>query len=378
MYQRYQNLWHDYVRHKKIKDEFNDVGLTAFFKSIKSKYAASTLWVIYSCINSYMIDTYGCTMKSLARLNKYLKTETSDYVVKKSKTFSAEQIHEVIRQCMCSTNDPKKTLIGICIAIMYYGLLRMNEAYLIQVEDVRIVGERDDKKIQVTFDHKRKRKNEGFTYYVPSVYLPLFQRYMTELQTKNVKTKCFLRNWNVKARKRIQKSGENLVKNLHKDACKMLNISSKKYTTHCWRRSAATNLADRGVSFINLKRHGQWKSDSVVEGYIANSEPIRRERETCLLPANLEPTNMFVTETPNDLETFVDLNGFSQIYDEDLDTNNIHQPIVVFSQENNEVQVPQTDKVSDVGTKEKDGKMKPSDVFGNGNSFQNCSFVFHM
>ena len=123
-----------------------------------------------------------------------------------------------------------------------------------------------------------------------------------------------------------------------------------------------------------MKRHGQSKSDSVVKGYIANSEPIRRERETCLLPANLAPTNT----SPTDLETFVDLNGFSQIYDEDLDTNEIQQPLMVLSQENNDVHVPQVDKVSDVGTKEKDGKMKPSEVFGNGNSFQNCSFVFHM
>ena len=56
MYKHYQNLWHDYVCRKKIKEEFNDVALTAFSNSIKTKYAASTLWVIYSCINSYMID----------------------------------------------------------------------------------------------------------------------------------------------------------------------------------------------------------------------------------------------------------------------------------------------------------------------------------
>ena len=44
----YQNLWHDYVCRKKIKEEFNNVALTAFFNSIKTKYAAGTLWVIYS------------------------------------------------------------------------------------------------------------------------------------------------------------------------------------------------------------------------------------------------------------------------------------------------------------------------------------------
>ena len=58
-------------------------------------------------------------------------------------------------------------------------------------------------------------------------------------------------------------------------ACEILRIDAQGFASHCWRRSAATNLADAGVSFINLKRHGQWASDAVVEGYIANSRPIR-------------------------------------------------------------------------------------------------------
>ena len=38
---------------------------------------------------------------------------------------------------------PQKTLLGNYIAIMYYSLLQMKEAYLIKVEDVRIMGEED-------------------------------------------------------------------------------------------------------------------------------------------------------------------------------------------------------------------------------------------
>ena len=45
------------------------------------------------------------------------------------------------------------------------------------------------------------------------------------------------------------------------------------------------NLADAGVSFINLKQHEQWASNRVVEGYIANSLPIHQECLNCLLPA---------------------------------------------------------------------------------------------
>ena len=68
---------------------------------------------------------------------------------------------------------------------------------------------------------------------------------------------------------------------------------------------------------------------------------------------------------PTDLETFIDLNGFSQIYDNELDTTENQQPLMVYSQENNmDVDVTQVAKVSDVGTKEKEGKLKPSEVFG--------------
>ena len=98
MYKHYQNLWHDYFCHKKIKEEFNNVALTAFFNSM-----------IYSCINSYMIDQYGCNLTRLVRLTRHLKMETSHYVSKKSQTFTAEQIHEVISHCMCAEiNDPKE------------------------------------------------------------------------------------------------------------------------------------------------------------------------------------------------------------------------------------------------------------------------------
>ena len=63
----------------------------------------------------------------------------------------------------------------------------------------------------------------------------------------------------------------------------ILNKPDNNYNSHIWRRSAATNFSDAGVSLINLKRHGQWVFDSVVEGYIANSQPLCQEQLCCLL-----------------------------------------------------------------------------------------------
>ena len=75
-----------------------------------------------------------------------------------------------------------------------------------------------------------------------------------------------------------------MINMLHKVACKILKKSPNPYTSHTWRWSAATKLADAGVSFINIKWHGQWLSDSVDKGYIANSKPLRDERLHCLMP----------------------------------------------------------------------------------------------
>ena len=139
-----------------------------------------------------MIDKYGTNLKRMVWLTKYIKTETLHYVAKKSKTFSAEQIHDVILHCMFSGNrDPKVMLYGVCIAVMYYGLIRMNEAYLVQVKDVKIVGEEDFKKIQINFDYQQKRKNNGFTYYIPSIFEAV--RTMDDLHQKGSNNKIAAR-----------------------------------------------------------------------------------------------------------------------------------------------------------------------------------------
>ena len=92
------------------------------------------------------------------------------------------------------------------------------------------------------------------------------------------------KNWKNKGKRRIQNTGKHTVNKLHKVACELLKCPETGYTSHTWRWSAATNLANAGVSFIHLKYHRQWISCSVVEGYTANSRPLGNERLHCLMP----------------------------------------------------------------------------------------------
>ena len=72
----------------------------------------------------------------------------------------------------------------------------------------------------------------------------------------------------------------------HASYCCLQNLEKFKigYSSQFWRRSIATNLANAGVSLLHLKRHGQWDSGRKVEGYMANSLPLRQELLNCLLP----------------------------------------------------------------------------------------------
>ena len=114
-----------------------------------------------------------------------------------------------------------------------------------------------------------------------------------------------------------------------------------------------------------------------LTGYITNSEPIRKERETCFLPASLAQQQPTI---PTDLETLTDLNRFSQIYEADLEVHsNEQEPLLVLSQDvGNEVGTDQVATEGEVVVKETKGKVVPTEVFGNGATFNNCSFVFNM
>ena len=152
---------------------------------------------------------------------------------------------------------------------MYYGLLCCSDVLKICYADAQF-----DKKgrIEVSFDHARKRKNPGFTYLIPSLYGKLFQKYNKQLLESILPSDTYLRKYVKQFNCRKTVIGPRAVSKFVNICCEILHRDPVEYTGHAFRHSAATNLADAGVSFVNLKRHGQWKSDSVAEGYIANSK----------------------------------------------------------------------------------------------------------
>jgi len=102
--------------------------------------------------------------------------------------------------------DPKKELGAVAILLSYYGLLRMADLMKVTKKDVSYdVRERC---WRVDFNHDRKRRNNGLTYLIPNDYNHIMQQYYIHLSDHDKKKQLheprFLRNWNVKAKMRIQ------------------------------------------------------------------------------------------------------------------------------------------------------------------------------
>ncbi|RVE53695.1 hypothetical protein evm_001587 [Chilo suppressalis] len=66
--------------------------------------------------------------------------------------------------------------------------------------------------------------------------------------------------------------GQNKIGSIPREIATFLGLLEPPlYTGHCFRRTSATLLAESGADLLSLKRHGGWKSNSVVEGYIEDS-----------------------------------------------------------------------------------------------------------
>lgn len=61
------------------------------------------------------------------------------------------------------------------------------------------------------------------------------------------------------------------------------------FTGHCFRRSSATAYANATGDKVGLKRLGGWRSDSVVERYIAESEHEKKKQALALGPEDERP-----------------------------------------------------------------------------------------
>lgn len=67
--------------------------------------------------------------------------------------------------------------------------------------------------------------------------------------------------------------GKNKIREIPKTVAAYLNLNDPdKYTGHCFSRSSATALSASGANLTMVQQLGSWRSASVAQSYIENSE----------------------------------------------------------------------------------------------------------
>ena len=193
---------------------------------------------------------------------------------------SKEQLQRVLTECF-DPSVPDDLLAIITIILMYSGLLRQSEVHAIEVKDVKV--DRRAKSVAVDFKHETKFRSRGFGFMVPKQAFPWFDSYIRQLaKSKNSKVPLgktqFLKNFNKTTKRRYQNMGRDRHNTILRRIEAFLGLEEKSLTAHCYRRSAATELANSGISLLGLKRAGRWRTLQSAEEYLEHSLPVQRDR----------------------------------------------------------------------------------------------------
>ncbi len=170
----------------------------------------------------------------------------------------------------------------LMVIISIYGGLRNSELRALKFRDLRVqtIGT-EILNISISIrEHKTKKNNEdAFSFLLspnqekPSMCpIRLYQRYISHWDYIPNSDDDLWKNMNAKQAKITLKSmnmGKNSVGKIGVAVAERLGLPEyKRYSSHCLRRSAATLLANSGISLLSLKEWGRWKSSTVAQGYI--------------------------------------------------------------------------------------------------------------
>ena len=233
--------------------------------------ASSSLWTIYSMINSVSKGKYSFSLKQYCRVTILLKSFDID-IKQKANVFSTSNIQQFLLDADSSTPYwiVRKTIV--CLA--YYGGLRHTEMMDIQIE----LCESTSEGIYVTHSRAKQRSDKRSSrFLVPrtddSRSADIVDQYIGTIKEKLGKFTGRLL-WTGNAKFFInQPMGRNMVAKVPSDMAERLQLDTPGgYTFHSYRRSAATAVADAGATSEQMRDFFGWANTNMTAEYISTSK----------------------------------------------------------------------------------------------------------
>ncbi|CAK1587693.1 unnamed protein product [Parnassius mnemosyne] len=163
---------------------------------------------------------------------------------------------------LLSTLSDAVKIVALIFGVV--GAFRREELGNITLKDIEAHG----KMLLIKIPNTKNKIPRSFV--VEGDFLRIMQKYMNQ-RSQKAKTDRFFQNYQ-KGKCTAQAIGINKSGNMPKEIATFLSLpDAEYYTGHSFRRTSATLLADSGANLTSLKRLGDWKSDKIAEGYIADS-----------------------------------------------------------------------------------------------------------
>jgi integrase len=265
-----------------------EADLLQHFKVLREekKMASSSLWVIYSYLNTVLKNRYGMKMQAFPRITTLLKSYDTD-VKRKAAVFDSKDIQEFVQH---SDNSPywlvrkvRNFLIKyssfdklqqISIILAYFGGLRHTEVNELKIE--KLAGQKDG--ILVTHSRVKQRSDKRETrFLVPSSgpvdYAAVVQGYLNTIKSSLgvFAGRPFFRG--TPSAFFNQPLGKNIISKVPCEMATILGLeNSQEFTFHSLRRSSATAAADGGASAQQLMDFFGWANANMPQEYVSSSK----------------------------------------------------------------------------------------------------------
>lgn len=269
--------------------------LVAYFEHLKKSYAPSTLWSTYSKLKKTLLARKKVNIDDMPFkiLKERIRAFGVDYQPKKSRVFTLEEVYDFCRRA----DNNKYLAMKVMALIGMAGALRHSELYELAPTDIIDRGEELLVKIRSTKAHRRKTFIVLQNSEAAIDPVGIYRRYLGLRPDAARMNKArspphdafFLRYQNGACS--AMRIGKKTIGKSPTDIAAFLKLDSPaEYTGHAFRRTGATSCVNNGGDLLDVVALGDWKSNSVAQGYIADSDPMRRKRAALVqgLPAAKE------------------------------------------------------------------------------------------
>lgn len=267
--------------------ECNGISLQKYVLSLRNRgLKASSIKSMVSCITGAS-GQHGVKFSQTSRdvIWKWAKKEGKGESPKQSSIFTEDDVVSFLRLPL---NGLSNAQLKVSMIIAFYGMMRIGELHSLQFTDI----DYDESccKIRVVIRYsKTDQAGAGHTFYIPETiadirlhdivmaYKFALSQYLLE-NHENVTNQPFFRRVGTEECFVKTACGVAALGSFAKRIAIFLGKKNpESYTGHCFRRSAATNLAENGATVELMNKMGRWTANGMADHYTKNTEMIRKE-----------------------------------------------------------------------------------------------------